>query len=199
MKKRYHKIVNAHDAYWFLYDHPKFMLPERNEVTPAEADKLEAEGYLVFRDRGGDPPKCYRLWRHCQKRALDCNLDIHYALVNRPNGRGRVDDDPKKNKYVECWLEFGNLEYGYCSYDFKTKQPYDWDVESTFKQYHDTDLDSGGETFDKALISLAKKVRKKFGDYKDMGREGRCGKPVCGDCKEIGRAFGSKSAGYPEA
>jgi hypothetical protein len=174
MAKIYHKLGNAHDAYWFIHDHPKFMLPERSEVDSQEADKMEAMGYWVTRDRGG---KCWRMHRHLHRHAIDLNLDIFYTKVNK---RRIVDKDPKKNKWVECWLEFGSEDYMYMA---------DWDTETHRSGYHDIDLDTGGPTFDQALVRLAKLVRKHHGDYPPFtGRrsEGKCGKPVCGDCVEVG-------------
>jgi hypothetical protein len=183
MKK--HKITNAYEAWHFLYEHPKLKLPERNQVTSKKADKLEAEGFWVTRDVGG---KCYRMWRHLHRHALEENLIIHYAKVN---GRGRVGDDESKNKHIECWLEFGPLEYGYAYSG--GKEPSDWDTETTRHHFHDIDLDTGAATFDEALVRLAKLVRKKYGDYEDKvwpaSRNQYCGKPECADCKEIGRTM----------
>jgi hypothetical protein len=148
---------------------------------------MEAQGYLITRDRGG---KCYREWRHIWDRPIDTNLSIFYAKVN---DKGRVCKDPKKNVNVECWLEFGNLEWGYGSYDPNTEEPCDWDVETVSMNYHDPDLDCGAPTFDEALIKLAKLVLKKYGDYtEEEGDEMSdiyCGHPVCADCKESHRAL----------
>lgn len=184
-KKIRHKITNAYEAYWFLYEHPKLMAPTRNEVTPEEAARLEAEGYWITRDTGG---KCYRMWRHMNRRAFVDNLSIFYTKVNHPD-RGRVDDDPKKNKFVECWLEFGPLEYGY-AYSGSGTPLADYDDTTMLHHYHDIDLDTGGPTFDIALVRLARLVRKKYGDYADNDkRESKCGKPVCADCRAIGRTM----------
>jgi hypothetical protein len=180
-----HKIGNAYEAWWFLYEHPKLKLPERHEVTPKEADKLEAEGFWITRDVGG---KCYRMYRHLHRHALEENLSIHYAKTNKPGGHGTVVEDDSKNKHVECWLEFGPLEYGY-SYSGGKKPMADWDTVTVRHHYHDVDLDTGGTTFDEGLIRLAKNVRKKYGDYKEKGRDGYCGKPECADCKDIGRTM----------
>jgi hypothetical protein len=184
-KKYYHKISNAYDAWWFIFEHPKLMLEERNEIAPEEAAKLEAKGFWVTRDVGG---KCYRMYRHLMRHALDENLDIFYTKVNAPGGHARVDDDPKKNKYVEVWLEFGQLAYGYL-YSGSAEPAGDWDTETALLHYHDTDFDCGGPTFDEALVNLAKKVRKKFGDYRpdpeQRRQNGKCGKPTCADCDDI--------------
>src|SRR5271157_4188554 len=155
MKK--HKITNAYEAWWFLYEHPKLKLPERNEVSPEEAAKLEAEGFWITRDVGG---KCYRMYRHLHRHALEENLSIHYAKTNKPGGHGRVVDDKSKNKHVECWLEFGPMEYGYM-YSGGAEPNGDYDDETMRQHYHDTDLDTGGTTFDEALVRLAKLARKK--------------------------------------
>ena len=178
--KNKHRISDAYGAYWFIYYHPKFMLRERNEVTPKEANKLEAEGFIITRDVGG---KCYREWRHVYRHAIDSNLDIHYAKTDKPGGRGRVNDDPKKNKYTECWLEFGTEFYAYV-YSGTSKSIYA-DEETMRHGSHDPNLDSGGSTFDQALVMLARKIKKFYGDYADStGREGKCSEP-CADCLHL--------------
>jgi hypothetical protein len=120
--------------------------------------------------------------RHSFREAIDFNLDIFYTKTNKPGGHGRVDDDKSKNKHVECWLEFGQEEYGYHS---------DWeDGESYIITYHDYDLDCGGTTFDEALIALAKNIMKHYGDYeKNEGKrdKGDCGTPTCADCIDMRR------------
>jgi hypothetical protein len=176
-KKIYHKIGNAYDAYWFIHDHPKFMLAERNEVTPEEASEMEAKGYWITRDKGG---KCYRMYRHLHRHAIDLNLDIHYTKTNKPGGHGQVDDDDSKNKHVECWLEFGEEQYEYAT---------PWYEETSRVNYHDWRLDTGAPTFDAALVNLAELVRRHYGDYKPHdGRrsEGKCGTPTCADCTQVG-------------
>lgn len=178
--KTYHRIKNAWDAYWFLWEHPKFMAPERIPVeTEEEALVLEKEGYWVVRDADG---KIWRMVRHVQRRALDQNLEIFYAKTNKPGGHGRMVKDQSKNKHIECWLEFGPIYYGYAASGNDTPLG-DWDHKTMLHDSHDTDLDCGDTTFDKALVTLAKKVLKKYGDYKERDYEGFCGKPICGDCE----------------
>lgn len=175
-KKLYHKIANAYDAYWFIHDHPKFQRMIRSEVTPKEARKMEKQGFLITRDRGG---KCWRYRRHLVVPALEENLSIFYT---KTNGK-RVDKDPKKNN-VECWLEFGSVEYGYLSNYPDPKS--NWDMETVEQNYHDWKLDCGGSTFDEALIRLARNIRRIRGDYKPQTRADKCGPKPCADCKEVG-------------
>jgi hypothetical protein len=172
MAKTYHKISNAYDAWWFLYYHPKLQRMIRNEITPKEANKMEKQGFLISRDKCG---KCYHYMRHLTVPAIVENLSIHYT---KTDGR-KVTDDPKKNVNVECWLEFGSVEYGYLY-----GQPNeDWDDTTGEMNYHDWKLDCGGQTFDAALVQLAKNVRKHYGDYEPKaGRKGKCGSKPCADC-----------------
>lgn len=69
-------------------------------------------------------------------------LDIWVAKVNPETNE--VDDDNSKNTKIEIWLECGP----YCK-DFFT---------------HDIDLDCGGDTFEEAIIELAKLVKDIYGD-----------------------------------
>ena len=54
--------------------------------------------------------------------------------------------DHSKNTKVQVWLEHGpyDAEWGACT--------------------HDIDLDCGGDTFEEAIIKLAKLVKEKYGD-----------------------------------
>jgi hypothetical protein len=134
---------------------------------------MKAAGLLITADRGG---KVWREWRHNTVPAIIENLDIHYA---KTDGR-RVNKDHAKNINVECWLEFGSVEYGYMTGD---KDPADWDAETHQQNYHDWKLDTGGPTFDAALVKLAKNVLKVYGDYRPRNHADKCGRP-CGDCRE---------------
>jgi len=183
--KKNRSIRNAYEAWWFLYKHPKLNVQSRHEVTPKEADKLEKKGFLITRDPCG---KCYRVWRHHFEHALDSNLDIFYTKTNKPGGHGRVDDDKSKNQHIECWLEFGPLEYGFV-YGGGKEPVGDWDTETMLHHCHDPRLDTGGSTFDEGLIRLAKNVLKYYGNYSDKLADHLskrwCGKPVCADCKGL--------------
>ncbi len=174
-KKRYHKITDAYNAYWFIYNHPKFQRQIRSEITPAEADEQGKLGFKISRDRGG---KCWRYHRHAVVPAIEENLSIFYT---KTDGK-RVNDDRSKNVFTECWLEFGPVEYGYMCGDVNA----DWDVETHEQNFHDWKLDCGGSTFDEALIKLARNIRRIRGDYSPQTRADKCGPKPCADCKEVG-------------
>lgn len=148
-----HPIRNAHEAYWFLHEHPKLQIRQRSPVTKREASK-KVKRTRIAQDACGF---LWREWQGLKRRALQENLDIHYAAVNT---KGRVDEDESKNIRSEVWLEFGPICWGYNS------KP-EWEKCRAYIQHtHDVDLDCGAPTFDEALVKLAKKVKKKYGDFK---------------------------------
>lgn len=76
----------------------------------------------------------------------DC-LDISVVKVNPATSS--VDDNGTLNTKVEVWLEAG---------------PY----LKTGKKSHDYDLDCGGDTFEEAIIELAKLVEKHYTSDKEI-------------------------------
>jgi hypothetical protein len=169
-KPKRRRFSSAYDAWWFLYEHPKLNRCERTEV---DTDKVEAEradakkrrkmfGHSFrprvrfLQDKGGN---WWKEWRDLTVPAVAENLDIHYAKVD---GRGRVNDDPAKNVNTACWLECGEVIW---SHPYADKP--EWrQGERDYKMHcHDIDLDCGGKTFDEAIVKLARKVLRKFGDY----------------------------------
>ena len=152
------KIKNTYDAWWFLHDHPKFNVPERipkEDLVPRKDRKF----YKNYHDKGGNN---WWVCRVLQQIALTSNLDIHYVKVDETR---TINKDKSKNKTVECWLEFGPLKYGYSQPEYEIKEK----AREYLQHYHDVDLDCGAATFDQALIILARKVLKKYGDYKEKG------------------------------
>jgi hypothetical protein len=96
--------------------------------------------------------KTYTIWEYgCYRHAIDCNLDIFYAKVD---WHGKVNDNPLVNVNTECWLEFGPIKQEVT------------DGELRLQNYNDIDLNSSGPTFDDALVMLARKVKKHYGDFK---------------------------------
>lgn len=79
----------------------------------------------------------------CSRFEYNC-LDIQVTKVNPLTET--IEDDVTKNTAVRVWLECG-----------------EW-IEKDKQGCHDTDLDCGARTFEKAIIELAILVKKKYGD-----------------------------------
>ena len=92
----------------------------------------------------------YESWRFLAKHKIfDESFEydrlwIHTTKVNPTTNE--LDDDKTKNTKVEIWLE--------CF-------PDNPEIDG---RYHDIDLDCGGDTFEDAIITLAKLVKEKYGD-----------------------------------
>jgi hypothetical protein len=176
--QRKRRILSAYDAWYFLREHPKLNRHERDPLTPEEAEEARGpkpppppgdelaeiigkgaarrKGYRVVKDAGGN---YWRDWHDVTVPAVDENLDIHYAQVDE---RGR---DSSKNVRVEVWLELGPVEWGHHQPEYEIKEG----ARCYKMHFHDVDLDTGAPTFDEALIKLARKVQKKYGDYPAEG------------------------------
>lgn len=147
------KISTAYDAFWFLHDHPKMQHRETFLVTNKE-QRTSSKGVRTrlrkMRDEYDGKTYTVKEYLDLHREAIH-GLDIFYTKVDRAH---RVNDDPKKNIFVECWLEFGPM---HCMLMNGTL---------IIQNSHDIDLDCGAPTFDGALIKLARKVRKHYGDIK---------------------------------
>lgn len=82
--------------------------------------------------------------------ALEVNLNIFYTLVD---DRRRVNDDAAKNVNIQCWLQFGPIRQVVS------------DGVLHIEHSHDLRLNCGAATFDEALVKLACKVRRYYGDF----------------------------------
>lgn len=72
-------------------------------------------------------------------------LDIMVVKIDPTTQR--MKDNPVRNTKTQVWLECGPVRKG-----------------KTFSYTHDIDLDCGGDTFEQAIVELAKRVRGKYGD-----------------------------------
>jgi hypothetical protein len=176
-------INTAYEAWRFLHEHPSFVLRERNEITSEEAASLKNDGWLITQDTGG---KCYREWRHNHRHAIHHNLEIEYVMVDES---GHINTDPALKIKTECWLEFGQELYDYPA---GTDGNNEWDNETTRLNCHDPDLDTGGSTFDEAIVKLANLVLGKYGDYEELDwteqQKKECGNVVpCADCRSASK------------
>lgn len=173
-KQTRRRILSAHDAWWFLHEHPKFIRKERDPLEPNEVEEARKpapppkegdvigkmigrrKGFRVIKDKGGNH---WREWHALTIPAVTENLDIHYAQVDK---RGRINDDASQNQFTACWLEFGQVNY---EHHYDNKPGWRGTQRAYKMHYHDIDLDCGAATFDEALIKLARLVMKKYGDF----------------------------------
>ena len=98
------KIATAYDAYWFLYEHPKMQCREALILTAEHSAVLDkGERIRTVKDEMPWLPDATYQIREFKftRRALDMNLDVFCTKVDE---KRRVNDDPKKNKFVACWL-----------------------------------------------------------------------------------------------
>jgi hypothetical protein len=146
---------------------------------------MRAKGFKIHTFINEDGSESYhREHRHLVSHAMDKNLDIYYTKVDETR---TINDDHTKNVNIECWLEFGKLEWheAFDVYEGGTNKPY-------ILNYHDYELDCGAPTFDEALVILANNVLEKYGDYeRDSNPRGWAdddGTPhdreTCADCQE---------------
>lgn len=171
------RFKNAYDAYWFLLDHPKLNAPYvygaesgtfdalQHPLSTVEviAAKKKKTPLFKFRNQKGKF-EYYKRSMHGDHRSIETNMDIFYANVDKT---GTINDDKKQNKFFECWLEIGPYEWTK-SYKENIAHGGFWEGEENrphLINYHDWTLDCGAPTFDAALIILARKVQKKYGNY----------------------------------
>lgn len=153
------KITTAHEAFWFLQNHPKMNVKERHLLdSKEEADAMRAKGFTIHTFiHENKSESYYREYKHLIRHAMDKTLDIYYTKVDETR---TINKDRSKNVNVECWLEFGHLEWheAYDVHEGGTDKAY-------IMTYHDYELDCGAPTFDEALVILANNVLEQVGDY----------------------------------
>lgn len=92
----------------------------------------------------------YTAWNFLQEHKIfndRFSYDLWFEIVKVDPKTNAIDyQDTTKNTKVQVWLEHGpyDAEWGACT--------------------HDIDLDCGGDTFEEAIIKLAKLVEGKYGD-----------------------------------
>jgi hypothetical protein len=124
------------EAYWWLHCHPMF-------AYKGELGKTYSEGAMI-------------------RTSFPDNLDIHVAKVD-PKTRSAITDDKGYfdktcNTHVEIWIEVMT----YCDpNDFPDNQLSDQDRRRGVAT-HFWELDCGGDTFEEAIITLARDVHEKF-------------------------------------
>jgi hypothetical protein len=84
-------------------------------------------------------------------------LDIHVVRVN-PKTK-KIEDNDELNTETNVWLEFGRFT------NYTAEFP---DLPEKWERMHDPNLDTGGKTFEEAIINLARLVKKHYGSYRDQ-------------------------------
>lgn len=90
---------------------------------------------------------------------INCFNSLLYIEVVRVNPVTlEIDGDNKKNTLVQVWIETGE-------WVMPEDMPEEdrWTIPETGIQNHDYELDCGGDTFEEAIIELAKLVKQKYG------------------------------------
>lgn len=138
MKK---KIDNAYDAFWFLKNHPNCVdiSPEHPIVYSMSGLNSTARKSII------DENRAYFL---LEGQFIN-NLDINYVLINPLTDE--IDDDHTLNTKTQVWLETGPAYWSEYTKKYETNS-------------HDPKLDSAGDTFEEALMSLAQKVQEDYGE-----------------------------------
>ena len=94
-------------------------------------------------------------------------LDIEVVRVNPKSNS--IDDDKSKNTATRIWLECGQVEDPMSEKD-DLQREFACGQGSDSLEYgilsHDIRLDCGAKTFEKAIIKLAKLVKKHYGEGK---------------------------------
>ncbi len=93
-------------------------------------------------------------------------LDVDVVKVDPETNQ--IEEDEARNAKVQVWLECG---------------PADFDEYGNVHAIHDVSLDCGGDSFENAIIHLAKLVEKKYGGpdtpmYMALMKELTCRKPL---------------------
>jgi len=86
---------------------------------------------------------------------------VDYNVVKVNPSTDKIDDDESKNTKVMIWMEAGPFEEP----DPNDDPSYEEWINFTGVPSHDIKLDCSGNTFEEAIINLAKKVMEEYGDY----------------------------------
>src|SRR6478609_3834082 len=109
----------------------------------------KAWDFLVNHKMFLHPDDVKLLGQFADPRFLEC-LDIDVVLVNPKSNK--ISNKSKKNTKTRVWLECG----GFSEEDFGGNK--------AVMSCHDIYLDCGGDTFEKAIIKLAKLVKKFYNE-----------------------------------
>lgn len=92
-------------------------------------------------------------------RGVEHRIEVWVAKVNPDTGR--TEDDPGLNTKTEVWLETGKIRW-------PEKHFRGYDI-----PFHDHELDCGGDTYEQAIVNMARLVHDKYGNDRQVCDEHR--------------------------
>ncbi len=89
-----------------------------------------------------------------EDRGVEHRIETWVAKVNPATGR--AEDDPALNTKTEVWLETGKLRW-------PAKHFREYDI-----PFHDHELDCGGDTYEQAIVAMARLVHDRYGNDRQV-------------------------------
>lgn len=148
-----------------MYEHGWEMTRGEWERIALEYEQAPDDFHSAWHYLDGHPA----FWKFSTPSAGDDRPRNHYAflekgqafarmsvdvLVTRVAENGVQSDDPELNTRTEVWLEAGK-----------------WDLlegEHVHAHWHDIELDTGAPTYEEAVVKLARLVREKYGNDRQV-------------------------------
>lgn len=143
-------LNDFYNAWQFLYNHPIFQDKSGVKLLKDAQEKNPDEEIAGIKVSEINP-------EHAVDSRFETCLDIDVSKVNPETGK--IDDDKSKNTAIEVWLECGPWE------NPEDMKPEEIEMFPNGMATIDINLCCGAETFEKAIIQLAKLVLKKYGSY----------------------------------
>jgi hypothetical protein len=150
-----------HNAWWYLNLHPAFW-----KFYGPPVPKLGRFRWLR-RSAAKEHAKRFHVRYLAEDRGVESRIEVWVAKVNPETGR--MDDDDVLNTKAEIWLETGPWRWPSRSFD-------EYEV-----PFHDHRLDCGGDTYEEAIVEMARKVHDLYGNDR----------MVCDDHRETPRKLGA--------
>jgi len=94
-----------------------------------------------------------------EDRGVEHRIEVYVAKINPITGQ--AEDYPELNIKTEVWLETGKVRWP--SENFNGYEVY----------FHDHELDCGGDTYEQAIVTMARLVHDKYGNDRQVCDEHR--------------------------
>lgn len=129
---------DVHAAYWYLDAHPAFW------------------GFKRWSAGHEDYPDNHVSFLEHESAWLRAMIEISPHKVCPETGK--IEDDPARNTKIEWWYEFG-------PYDLLPRDEHGSSIQS---HWHDYLLDGGADTYEEAVLEIAAKVHKFYGNDRQI-------------------------------